>query len=66
MEINEEVLSRYGKSEGVNNAVLVLYKEPKQPKQEVCRFCEKNESAFTTAKQALLLPYRMKIYTEFN
>ena len=45
MEINEEVLSRYGKSEGVSNAVLVLYKEPKMPKKEVCLFCEINESA---------------------
>ena len=65
MEINEEVVSRYGKSEGVNNAVLVLYKDAKQPEQEVCRFCEKNKSAFTTAKQAFLQPYK-KIYTEFN
>ena len=39
-KMNEEVVSRYGKSEGVDNAVLVLYKEPKKPTQEVCRFSD--------------------------
>ena len=37
-KINEEVVSRYGKSEGVDNAVLVLNKEPNKPTQVVCGF----------------------------
>ena len=57
-KINEEVVSQYGKSEGVDNAVLVLYNEPKKPKQEVCRFWDNTHLQNLTHTTAKFLSYQ--------